>query len=168
MGEAAPASGEILRTGGILLTGGVCGRGGRALCIGEAAPASGQIKSTGDGCGEAAPAILHDATFRHAHPHLVPVSPPHLPLPPWPCPLGMPMRSRPAQPLLLRYLGGSTATRCIRIVAREEYTKPLVDTFMWLDGSGEGTISAAEVREGLVKSGHDEQVIPTDLEPRLG
>jgi len=46
----------------------------------------------------------------------------------------------------------------------EEYTKPLVDTFMWLDGSGEGTISAAEVREGLVKSGHDEQVIPTDLE----
>eukprot|EP00428_Durinskia_dybowskii_P030402 CAMPEP_0170238700 /NCGR_PEP_ID=MMETSP0116_2-20130129/19106_1 /TAXON_ID=400756 /ORGANISM="Durinskia baltica, Strain CSIRO CS-38" /LENGTH=638 /DNA_ID=CAMNT_0010489515 /DNA_START=94 /DNA_END=2008 /DNA_ORIENTATION=+ len=46
----------------------------------------------------------------------------------------------------------------------EEYTKPLVDTFMWLDGSGEGTISAAEVREGLVKSGHDERVIPEDLD----
>mmetsp|Transcript_26036 Transcript_26036/g.65701 ORF Transcript_26036/g.65701 Transcript_26036/m.65701 type:complete len:735 (-) Transcript_26036:68-2272(-) len=46
----------------------------------------------------------------------------------------------------------------------EEYTKPLVETFQWLDDSGEGTISAAELREGLVKSGVPETDIPEDLE----
>jgi len=46
----------------------------------------------------------------------------------------------------------------------EEYTKPLVDTFMWLDRSGEGCISAQELLDGLKMIGYEPDEIPADLE----
>eukprot|EP00913_Durusdinium_trenchii_P003820 g3537.t1 len=45
-----------------------------------------------------------------------------------------------------------------------EIAKPLIDTFMWIDSSGEGHIDAAEIEAGMKRAGWTEIEIPEDLE----
>ncbi|CAJ1427408.1 unnamed protein product [Effrenium voratum] len=45
-----------------------------------------------------------------------------------------------------------------------EILKPLVDTFMWLDTSGEGHIDADEIAAGMKRAGWSEVEMPDDLE----
>lgn len=44
-----------------------------------------------------------------------------------------------------------------------EIAKPLIDTFMWLDSSGEGHIDAEEIEAGMKRAGWTEVEIPEDL-----
>jgi len=44
-----------------------------------------------------------------------------------------------------------------------EILKPLIDTFMWLDSSGEGHIDADEIEAGMKRAGWTEVEMPEDL-----